>query len=530
MKIFPFFIACSLIYSAGIAQQVLVQDFENTSSFTTPISDNGLIASLDSAPTGNNGISLKLQSQASGAPWQAGIFNQLLDFIDLTTDKTILVDVYAEQTFNLFLKMEQGGPNSAASETYTTPNEWQTLTFTFTEGLDGTSTANGVYELLAFFPNWNSTDSGFNTPIDFTVYVDNIQSATPASDPTADARLASLEIDNTGLQNFSPNQTNYSFGVQTTSIDIPEITLATAVNLNATVSINQATQVPGNASVLITAEDGITASTYTISYFKEGPATAAPTPPARPTDDVLSIFSDAYTNIGVDTFDTEWCSAVTTEVLVETNPTKKVTGLGCEGIDWQNSRTIDASGFTHYHLDIWTESNTFDNSFNVKFSNWNGGTGEANAIEFSATNASTPPLPSQNPGTWISFDIPLTNFSDAGTGSTSINDIVQFVITSNLGTVYYDNLYLHKNTLSSPTFETAKFKTFPNPTQDVWIIQTTENISKIQVFNTTGRLVKEVNVSGNDARIEANNLSTGIYFAKISNKFNQTKTIKLIKK
>lgn len=529
MKQISIYLLIALISSIGYAQQVLVQDFENTSTFTTPISDNGLIASLEAAPEGENGISLKLESQASGAPWQAGIFNQLLDFIELTSDKTVEVDVYADQAFNLFLKVEQGGPNSAASESYTTPNSWQTLTFTFTEALDGTTTANGIYELLAFFPNWNASDSGFNSPQDFTVYVDNIKSATPALDPTTDARLASLEIDNANLPGFSPNQISYTYGVQASSNLIPEITLANPVNPNATSTVTQATQVPGDATVLVTAEDGTTTTTYTVSYFSEGPLTAAPTPPARPAEDVLSIFSDAYQNIGVDTFDTEWCAATTTEVLVEGNPTNKVTGLGCEGIDWQSSRTIDASEFTHYHLDIWTDSDTFDNSFNVKFSNWAGGEGEANAIEFSATNASTPPLPSENPGTWISFDFELSNFSDAGTGSTSIADIVQFVITSNLGTVYYDNLYLHKNTLGSPTFNTAEFKTFPNPTNGVWNIQTTERIKKVQIFNMTGSLVREVNVIGNTVEINANDLSEGLYFAKVSNEFNQSKTIKLIK-
>jgi hypothetical protein len=215
---------------------------------------------------------------------------------------------------------------------------------------------------------------------------------------------------------------------------------------------------------------------------------------------------------------------------VNANPTKKITGLGCEGIDWQSSRTIDASEFTHYHLDIWTESSTFDNSFNVKFSNWNGGSGEANAIEFSATNASNPPLPSENPGTWISFDFELSNFSDAGTGSTSINDIVQFVITSNLGTVYYDNLYLHKNTLSSTTFEAAEFNVYPNPTDGLWNIQTNENMETVQIFNTVGMLVKEVKVGQSSTKIDATDLASGLYFAKISNEFNQTKTLKLIKK
>lgn len=255
------------------------------------------------------------------------------------------------------------------------------------------------------------------------------------------------------------------------------------------------------------------------------PDTAAPTPPNRAAADVISIYSDAYTDISVNTFDTDWCPGTTTEVTIAGNATKRVTGLGCEGIDWQSARTVDASQMTHFHIDIWTDSETLDKSFNMKFSNWAGGTGEANAIEFSATNASNPALPNPNPGTWISFDIPLSDWT-----SGDISDIVQFVITSDLGAVYYDNLYLHKNTtLSNNEFAQAEFKAYPNPTQDVWNIKTTENIKNVQVFNMTGRLVRDMNVNASEAVINTNGLSSGIYLAKISNDADQTKTIKLIK-
>ncbi|MBO6632008.1 MAG: hypothetical protein JJ936_10715, partial [Psychroserpens sp.] len=56
---------------------------------------------------------------------------------------------------------------------------WQTITITLNQGLDGTTTANGDYELLAFFPGWNNATDGWvtgapgvGTPN--TIYIDNI--------------------------------------------------------------------------------------------------------------------------------------------------------------------------------------------------------------------------------------------------------------------------------------------------------------------------------------------------------------------
>jgi hypothetical protein len=70
---------------------------------------------------------------------------------------------------------------------------------------------------------------------------------------------------------------------------------------------------------------------------------------------------------------------------------------------------------------------------------------------------------------------------------------------------------------------------YPNPSKGDWNIRTTETIKSIQVYNITGRLVREVNVNASEAIINTDGLSSGVYLAKVSNEFDQTKTIKLIK-
>jgi hypothetical protein len=51
--------------------------------------------------------------------------------------------------------------------------------------------------------------------------------------------------------------------------------------------------------------------------------------------------------------------------------------------------------------------------------------------------ASTPPLAT---GQWVSFDIPLANF----TGLTTKGHLAQLIISGDPDTVYVDNVYFHR--------------------------------------------------------------------------------------
>lgn len=160
----------------------IVQDFEDESSFSFLDFEGLAGATIEAAPEGSNGNSLKLESVDTGNPWQGASIDQVNTFLDLTNNQTIEVDVYATQAFNLLLKAEEGGPDAAASQSYTEPNTWQTLTFTMNESLDGTAIADGIYEKIVFFPNWNDQDSGFDDAQNFTVYIDNVASVPSDAD------------------------------------------------------------------------------------------------------------------------------------------------------------------------------------------------------------------------------------------------------------------------------------------------------------------------------------------------------------
>ncbi len=374
--------------------------------------------------------------------------------------------------------------------------------------------------------------AGSTVPVD--IYLDNVYFWKAPADPNTDATLSDLQVDGTTISGFGSATTDYTYEVPNGTVIVPQITTATPTQagLGATASITQASGIPGDATVLVTAPNGTDTETYTVSIVALGPPAAAPTPPARPAADVKSLFSDAYTDIvtfgyggDVDTYNTSWCGATTELASVDGNAVNKVSGLGCEGVDFQSGR-FDATAFTHFHMDIYTDTATLDKSFNVKFSNWNGGGGEANAIEYSGNNGNF--LTNPNPGTWISLDIPLADFT--AIVNADRNDLVQFVISSDLGTVYYDNLYLHKNTtLGTDEFEVSYFSVYPNPSNNVWNVKTKDQIiNTIHVFDVLGKEVMTMKPNLTDVSIDASTLPKGLYFAKMTTDLGSN-SVKLIK-
>ena len=163
------------------------------------------------------------------------------------------------------------------------------------------------------------------------------------------------------------------------------------------------------------------------------PSAAAPTP-SLPQGNVISLFSDAYNDVPVDTWRTIWSSANFEDVLVDGNATKKYTALDVVGIETVTT-TVDASNMTHFHLDVWSGDFTF---FAIKLVDFGadgvfgGGDDVEHQIEYS--------MPSQ--GEWISYDIPLSDF----TGLTTTNNIAQYILVgqpTGSNTVFVDNVYFH---------------------------------------------------------------------------------------
>ena len=168
------------------------------------------------------------------------------------------------------------------------------------------------------------------------------------------------------------------------------------------------------------------------------PAAPAPTPTV-PAANVISLYSGAYTNVPVDTWNATWGQATLTDISIAGNATKLYTKLVFAGIDF-SSHPVDATTMTTFHMDVFIPS---DSTFKVKLVDYgaNGvyGGGDDTQCELTFRSASVPA--GFTNGAWSPLEIPLASFA---TTMTARAHVAQLIISGNSSTVYVDNVYFHK--------------------------------------------------------------------------------------
>jgi hypothetical protein len=336
---------------------------------------------------------------------------------------------------------------------------WSTNCTAFEVSLINTSPAPTVEQAFTVTPTlggWNSFDidlSNYNnialhnvgqiklvsTPFGGTpgptVYLDNIYFYKSATTPTiTNFTIPSKNMGNTPFSITAP--TSNSTGAFTYTSSNP----AVATILGSTITIVGI----GNTTIKATqaAVGGFTAGTkstmFTVnSGLASAPTTAAPTPTKLPAN-VISLFSNAYTNIPVGTWSAVWDQADVADVQIVGNDTKKYTNLVYAGIEFTNN-PVNATNANFFHIDVWTPNGT---SFKVKLVDFgaNGTYAGGDDVEYEYT--CIPPAFS----TWVPYDIPMTAFTTLTTKA----HIAQLIISSSASTVYVDNIFFWANTAVLP--------------------------------------------------------------------------------
>ncbi len=209
----------------------------------------------------------------------------------------------------------------------------------------------------------------------------------------------------------------------------------------------------GAGTATITAKlDTVDGAGYIALTVHDPPPTAA-TPPGLPAGDVISMFSDVYNDVPVDSWRTEWSrSGPVQDYVVEGDNTKMYTfgdGEHYVGIEFVNP-TVNASEMTHLHLDVYAPSGA---DFRVKLGSFPNGLGPADphpeSLELILNETTTPPFTS---GDCVSLDIPLadfripTNWVDDWDWANIGHLILSTPLagTSKTPLVLVDNIYWHK--------------------------------------------------------------------------------------
>ena len=263
--------------------------------------------------------------------------------------------------------------------------------------------------------------------------------------------------------------------------------------------------------------------------FSAGTPVAAPTVPAPtptlPANEVISIFSNAYTPLPGVNLNPNWGQAtVVSFVVIQGDTVMKYGGLNFQGTELNQNLNLVSAGMQYVHIDFWTANSTELNFFLIS----PGPNQESVAL--------VPPGTTEE---WVSVDIPLSDFEP----TVNLTEVFQLMFTGN-ETIYLDNIYF--STMLSDVKEIQDVlpsdynleQNYPNPfnpTTNIRFSLPEANQVMLKVYNTLGQEVATLvngfmNAGTFEVNFDANNLPTGTYFYSLTaGDYSSVKKMLLIK-
>jgi hypothetical protein len=243
------------------------------------------------------------------------------------------------------------------------------------------------------------------------------------------------------------------------------------------------------------------------------PVVSSPTPPSRLAENVISIFSDAYTNVANTNFNPWWQqSSWFSSEQVGGNEVVKYENFNYQGIEIGSP--VNASTLQFLHIDVWTPNET-----SLSISPISKTTGEK-AFKLTPVKLND----------WNSYDIPLSSFTIQGL---SVADILHLkFVGSGKSIIYLDNIYFYKGSITaiSDMKSETTISCYPNPVMNDLNIQSVTEIESVDVYTITGQKIKSVALKTSSAVIDFTDITQGTYFVAVTLK-NGTQSIqKIVKK
>lgn len=325
--------------------------------------------------------------------------------------------------------------------------------------------------------------TGTNAPTasSTSIYVDNIYFWKSSNVPTITGfTVANKLVGDAAFALTTPTSTSSgAFTYSSSNPDVATISGSTVTIVGAgtsTITANQAAASPYLA--------GSTSAVLTVSYAP--PATVAPTPPARTATDVLSIYSNAYSNLPGTDFYPYWGQPTPvgfTDITVSGDNIKGYKSLSYQGTQFASA--IDVSTYQYLHVDLWSPNCATFDLYLI------GGSEQ----KVSLTPASTG---------WNSFDIPVSAYN-----AVTLTGVIQFkfvatATTAPIGSstsIYVDNIYFYKATDAPMVAATAP----ANPPANVISLfsgaYTNKPTNTWQTSWSAGNSVfADLQISGNDTK------------------------------
>lgn len=234
----------------------------------------------------------------------------------------------------------------------------------------------------------------------------------------------------TASGNITVNTTPAYFDFQSTDVDVARANELGVVS------------VVGTGEATITASLANVAAAGSLALDVSGTFDFAPAPPTRNPEDVISIFSDAYTNVAVDYYNGFFSDGFqTTEggappLDVNGDMIINYTVLNFVGIGtFQDVAPVNLTDMTHIHVDIKVNEGIDPGDFirlQLLNSVGNNETSGEYTIDGTALVAND----------WASLDIPLADF--AGLGDRSQIGLLFFISDATIADIFVDNIYYYR--------------------------------------------------------------------------------------
>lgn len=199
----------------------------------------------------------------------------------------------------------------------------------------------------------------------------------------------------------------------------------------------------GEIEIVGAGQAAITAKLEDVDVFGALNLTAYSTPtlpaesPTIPAANVISMFSDVYNDVPVETWRTDWSRAQFEEYAVAGEKTKMYSALIYVGISFENA-PIDATSMNYFHLDVYAPAGS---NFKVKLVSFPPGLSGSVETPDLVLDADT--TPAFNAGSWSPITIPLTDFQlPVSWDWARIGQLV--LSTTDARLVLVDNVYWHE--------------------------------------------------------------------------------------
>ena len=235
---------------------------------------------------------------------------------------------------------------------------------------------------------------------------------------------------------------NLASGVNQKVIAAPSYFSFTSTNPEVA-SVNEfgVVTVLGSGTSKITATMAGVEAAGSLTIESIGNFQAAPTP-TRPQQNVISIFSDAYSNIAVDYYngfftpDGQTTLGGAPPATLGTGQVINYTALNFVGIGFFNNvAPVNATEMTHLHVDINVQESVNPGDFiRLQLLNSVGNNETSGAVTLNSTQLIS--------DQWVSLDIPLADFA----GLTARNELglLFFISDSTISNIFVDNIYFYK--------------------------------------------------------------------------------------